>query len=78
MNKVYVVCDMSFLFSQKVVRCKGGYGWFVIEMVRLKRNCKDDGFVVASLRGLLDGRNQREIKNNDDGLRATRLSNKAT
>ena len=69
---------MSFLVSQKVVRCKGRYGWFVIEVVRLKWDCKDDGFVVASLRGLLDGRNQREIKNNDDGLRATRLSNKAT
>ena len=30
-------------------------------VVRLKCNCKDDGFVVASLRGLLDGRNQRDI-----------------
>ena len=45
----------------------------MIEVVRLKWDCKDDGFGVASLRGLLDGRNQREIKNNDDGLRATRL-----
>ena len=45
-------------------------------MVRLKCNCRDDGFVVAGLRGLLDGRKQWDIKNNDGGLRTTRLSNK--
>ena len=30
-------------------------------VVRLDYNCGDDGFVVASLRGLLDEKNQRDI-----------------
>ena len=30
-------------------------------MVRLQCDCKDHGFVVASLRGLLGGKNQRGL-----------------
>ena len=67
MNKTTTTTTTFGKLRNNVSACKSLIpDWYV---VRLEWNYKDDGFVVAGLGGLLGGRNQRDIKNNDGGLR---------